>query len=87
MKYLYGVILALLGAVFFFMKKSDTAESLLTNNEVKGKLNTLDQQISKNKGSLESEEQKRQEELERLNKELNTTPDVKDIEDFFNNPR
>jgi cell division protein FtsN len=68
---LVGIIVALAGAFFFQKGKKDSAEALLQNQDMKNKLNPLDQQIAKNNGLLEAEEVKRQQMAEELKRKEN----------------
>lgn len=85
MEYLIGLVLALVGALFYQKTKRASAEALLENNEVKSKLNEKDRNIAKNQGLDQAEEQKRIELLKEANKEKGKNLNAKDMEDFFNN--
>ena len=85
MEYLIGLVMALLGALFYQKTKRQSAEALLENNVTKGKLNEKDRDIAKNQGLDQAEEQKRAELLEKAKQEKDKKKNVKDTEDFFNN--
>jgi len=81
-----GIIVTLLGALFFQKSKKDSAEALLTNLDTKNKLNELDKTISQNDGQLLSEALKRMELEKELEKKKNETPSVDDLNKFLNKP-
>lgn len=81
-----GIIISLLGALFFQKSKKDSAEALLTNLDTKNKLNELDKTISQNDGQLASEELKRQQLEQELEKKKNETPSIDDLNKFLNKP-
>lgn len=54
----FGLLAAIFATLFFWEKsKESTSEALLKNNEVKNQLNDLDQQIAKNQGLINAEQQ------------------------------
>jgi len=80
MSYLIGLIGLLFGALFYTNTKKNSANALLENNDVNKAANKVDQQVSKNDGLLEAEEEKR--------KALEGKKNEQDHEDsvsYFNN--
>ena len=84
MEYIVGIILALLGGLIFERTKRKSAESLLENVETKEKNLELDKDISKNRGLIEAEDEKRNQLKAEMKDKLNETVDSKDITNFFN---
>lgn len=81
--YLIGIIVALLGAFFYQRNKTNTAEARNDNLEVKEKLNDINKDISKNEGSLDSEELK-QEDIKKELEKASVVETIGNIIDFFN---
>lgn len=82
MEYVLGAVLALLGFLFYERSKRKSAEGILENLETKKEDLQLEKNIEKNKGLLESEEQKQREILND-----NTKKSLNDLADFFNNKK
>lgn len=80
--YLLGIIAALVGAFFYQKNKANSAEARNDNLDVKEKLNTVDQDIAKNNGNLESEQQK-QNELKKEIEAPNAVETITTLIDFF----
>jgi len=57
--YLYGIILALAGALWYVKGRSKRAESLLQNQESQEKINKLDGQITNDEVLLDVERNRR----------------------------
>lgn len=77
---LVALLAAVLGGYFFQSSKRRDDEALLENQKAKESLNPVDQELSKNQGQLESEEQKRKDtESEK--------PSTQDLLDFLNRPK
>lgn len=58
MEYLLGIIVALVGGLFFYKTKAKSAEALLENSDLKDKINTNNVEASKKQGQLEAEKAK-----------------------------
>lgn len=82
MEYVLGVVLALLGLLFFERSKRKSAEGNLENLETKKEDIQLEKTVEKNKGFLESEEQKQREIKNEKNKKS-----LSDLADFFNDQK
>lgn len=80
--YLLGIIAALVGAFFYQKNKANSAEARNDNLDVKEKLNTVDQDIAKNNGNLESEQQK-QNELKKELQNVDVQDSIEKLVDFF----
>lgn len=78
-KYLLGVIGALLAGIWYLFVKGKSAEALNENNDVHKEANKLDQQAFKNEGLLQAEEEIRSN-LEKQKTEKNHEDSV----DYFN---
>lgn len=74
MEFLLGLIALLFGGFLYTNTKKKSAESLLENNEVHKEANKVDQEISKNTGTLASEEEKRKAIEEKKNEEVKQDP-------------
>lgn len=83
MEYLYGIIVVLLGGIFFLNGKKKSAEALVNNDESKKELNKLDQDIAKNTGLLDAEEEKRKQ----IQKEIDLAKQNDDLARYFNTPK
>lgn len=79
MEILLTILAAVAGLFLFTNSKRKTAEALLENQKVKEDLNKSSQELAKNNGLLEAEEEKRKA-LE------NAKKDNSSITDFFNKP-
>lgn len=79
-----GIIVTLLGGLFYQKGKRDSAEALLTNLDTKNKLNELDKTISQNDGQLASEELKRQELEKEMEKKKSENVSNDDLLKFLN---
>lgn len=77
-------VLGLFGWGMFNKIRKDSAESLLQNIETKEQANEIDKNIIKNEGLEASEEAKRKEILDALEKASSNKVSIKDILDFFN---
>jgi hypothetical protein len=79
MDYLIGLVVILLGGLFYERSKRKSAEGSLDNLESKKAILEIEKDSSKNKGLLEAEESKREEiENEKSKKSLD------DLASFFN---
>ena len=82
MTYLIGAIVGLVGMLLYNLVGRRSAEALLQNLQTGKKENSLDQNIAKNEGLLQAEEQTR----ENIEKEkTNEKDDLQSDHDFFNN--
>lgn len=61
MEYLIGLLVAVIGWLFFERSKRKSAEGILGNLETKKEILELDKESTKNTGLLEAEEAKREE--------------------------
>ena len=81
-----GMFLALLSLLGYNTVKRRSAEALLENLDTNKKLNEKDQEIVKDRGLSQVEEERRKE----IQKEIDEAKDKKDslddINDFFNKP-
>lgn len=84
MNYLIGIIVALVGAFLYQRNKTNTAEARNDNLTTKEQLNDINKDISKNEGSLESEEQKQEAIKKELENNKNVTEAISSVIDFFN---
>lgn len=84
MEYIAGIILALLGALFYQTTKRKSAEGLLENVETKEKNIAIDKDIAKNDGLAAAEEEKRNNLKDEMKEKLNESTTPEDIADFFN---
>jgi len=88
MEYLIGLILALLGGLFYTNTKRKSAEALLENNDVTKKVNAKDHDIELKRAQLEFEAAKRAaiESKSKLKESSGDDVSQKDLEDFLNKP-
>jgi hypothetical protein len=82
---LFGAIGTLLGLVFFYRSKANTAEALNENLKTKEDLLKVDKELDKNNNSLAAEEAKRKTLLEEGYKAQNEEVTSDDVVDYFNN--
>ena len=82
MEYVLGVVLALLGFLFFERSKRKSAEGILETLQTKKEDIQLEKTVEKNKGLLESQEQKQRE-----IKDEKTKKSLGDLADFFNDQK
>ena len=61
MEYLIGIIVALIGLLFYERSKRKSAEGSLENLETKKELLEVEKQVSKTDGLIEAEKEKREE--------------------------
>jgi uncharacterized protein (DUF342 family) len=81
MEYIIGIIVTLLGALYWQTQKRKIAEARNENILTKEKLNDINKQIASNSGSIESEKLKQ----EQLKKDLeNVKPDGMSVDDVIN---
>lgn len=85
MTYLIGIIVALVGGLFFFKSKSDTANALNQNIKTKEDLLKADEKIANNNAALQQEEIKRGQLEEDIKKESDEKVTSDNVVDFFNN--
>jgi|LakMenEpi12Oct12_1017442.scaffolds.fasta_scaffold22998_1 hypothetical protein len=79
MEYLVGLIVLLLGGLFFEKSKRKSAEGTLENLETKKQILEVEKNVSKNNGLIEAEKEKREEiKNEKSKKSLD------DLARFFN---
>jgi hypothetical protein len=85
MEYIIGILIALVGALFYSNTKRQSAEASLENVESHKELNKKDHDIELKKARLEAEEAKRAELEKTLNSKEGSDISKSDLEDFFNN--
>lgn len=86
MEYIVGIVLALVGALFWENKKRTIAEARNENLLTKEKLNDINKEMAKNSGSIESEvlnQNKIKKDLEDAKKDNMSVDDVIDIINKF----
>ena len=82
MEYLIGLIVLLLGGLFFEKSKRKSAEGTLENLETKKQILEVEKNVSKNNGLIEAEKEKREEiKNEKSKKSLD------DLARFFNDSK
>lgn len=81
MIYAIGAAIALVLCLIYYRRKAKSAEALLENTETKEELNKKNETISKNKGTLAAEAEKR-EEVKKPKEESNETIS-NDLNDLF----
>lgn len=87
MEYLIGLIIALVGALFYQTTKRNSAEALVQNTKVKDDLNKDNVVVSKDSGLLEAEAQKRSEIQQSSQPNTNLQDDISDLANFLNNKK
>ena len=79
MEYIVGLLVTLVGLLFYERSKRKSAEGSLENLETKKEILSVDKDVSKNSGLIEAEKEKREEiENEQSKKSLS------DLARFFN---
>lgn len=84
MEYVIGLLVAVLGMLFYERTKKQSAEGLLQNLENKEKDVELQTDQAKNSGLLSAEEEKQRQIKEEVKAKLNETGSVNTILDSFN---
>lgn len=87
MEYLIGIILALVGGLFYTNSKKKSAESLLENQSTKEKLLEVDKANLKDQANLEVEKEKTAKLKEEHEKIGANEESIKDVLDFFNSTK
>jgi hypothetical protein len=79
MEYIIGLIVILLGSLFYEKSKRKSAEGVLENLETKKEIIEVEKDVSKNDGLIEAEKEKREE-----IKNDKTKKSLSDLARFFN---
>jgi hypothetical protein len=79
MEYVIGLIVILLGSLFYEKSKRKSAEGVLENLETKKEIIEVEKDVSKNDGLIEAEKEKREE-----IKNDKTKKSLSDLARFFN---
>lgn len=79
MEYIVGLLVTLVGLLFYERSKRKSAEGSLENLETKKEILTIDKDVSKNNGLIEAEKEKREE-----IKNEESKKSLSDLARFFN---